>query len=129
MGNNPDGRRGWLWVVVTPTLAVFQLALSRSAEVAKALLGEAFIGFVISDRYSAYSWLPLERRQICWAHIKRDLIAIAERLGVSAAVGQTLLELEHQLFHHWHRWREGQISRQELQDLTTPIRQAFEAKR
>jgi transposase len=127
-GNNPDGRRGWLWVVVTPTLAVFQLALSRSAEVAKALLGEAFAGFVISDRYSAYSWLPLERRQICWAHIKRDLIAIGERLGVSAAVGQTLLELEHQLFHHWHRWREGQISRQELQDLTTPIRQAFEAK-
>jgi transposase len=88
VGNNPDGRRGWLWVVFTPTLAVFQLALSRSAEVAKALLGEAFIGFVISDRYSAYSWLPLARRQICWAHIKRDLIAIAERLGVSAAVGR-----------------------------------------
>jgi transposase len=127
-GNNPDGRRGWLWVVVTPTLAVFQLALSRSAEVAKALLGEAFAGFVISDRYSAYSWLPLKRRQICWAHIKRDLIAIAERLGVSAQAGQKLLELEHQLFHHWHRWREGQISRQELQVLTIPIRQAFEAK-
>ena len=127
-GHNPEGKRGWLWVVVTPTLAVFQLALSRSAEVAKALLGEAFIGFVISDRYSAYSWLPLARRQICWAHIKRDLIAIAERLGVSAAVGQTLLELENQLFHHWHRWREGQISRQELQTLTTPIRQAFETK-
>jgi transposase len=43
-------------------------------------------------------------------------------------VGQRLLELEQQLFHQWHRWREGQISRQELQVLTTPIRQAFEAK-
>ncbi len=127
-GHNPKGQRGWLWVVVTPTLTVFHLALSRSAEAAKQLLGEAFAGFVISDRYSAYSWLPLERRQICWAHLKRDFIAIAERFGVSAAVGQQLLELEHQLFHQWHRWREGLISRQELLALTTPIRQAFEAK-
>ncbi len=34
-GNTPERKRGWLWVMVTPTLAVFQLALSRSAEVAK----------------------------------------------------------------------------------------------
>ena len=127
-GNNPEGKRGWLWVMVTPTLAVFHLALSRSAEVAKHLLGEAFTGVLVTDRYGAYSWLPLKRRQICWAHIKRDLIAIAERCGVSTAVGQRLLELEQQLFHQWHRCREGQISRQELQVLTTPIRQAFEAK-
>lgn len=57
-GNNPGGKRGWLWVVLTPTLAVFQLALSRCAAVAQELLGESFSGVVISDRYSAYSWLP-----------------------------------------------------------------------
>ncbi len=125
-GNNPGGKRGWLWVVLTPTLAVFQLALSRCAAVAQELLGESFSGVVISDRYSAYSWLPLERRQICWAHLKRDLTAIAERCGVSAEVGGRLLELEQQLFHQWHRWRAGQINRQELQSVTTPIRLAFE---
>jgi hypothetical protein len=54
------------------------------------------------------------------AHIKRDFTAIAERSGVSAQVGQRFLELEHR-----HRWREGQISRQELQTFTTPIRQAL----
>jgi len=125
-GNNPERKRGWLWVMVTPTLAVFQLALSRCAAVAQELLGESFSGVVISDRYSAYSWLPLERRQICWAHLKRDLTAIAERCGVSAEVGGRLLELEQQLFHQWHRWRAGQINRQELQSVTTPIRLAFE---
>jgi transposase len=41
-GNNPERKRGWLWVMVTPALAVFHLALSRSA----------------TDRYGAYSWLP-----------------------------------------------------------------------
>ncbi len=51
-GNNPDGRRGWLWVMVTPTLAVFHLALSRWAEAAKQLLGEAFSGVLVTDRYN-----------------------------------------------------------------------------
>ena len=41
-------------------------------------------------------------------------------------MGQRLLELEKQLFEHWHRWREGQINRQELQTFTTPIRQEIE---
>ncbi|MFN9692439.1 MAG: IS66 family transposase, partial [Synechococcaceae cyanobacterium] len=113
-GNNPERKRGWLWVMVTPTLAVFQLALSRSAEVAKHILGEAFAGVVVTDRYGAYSWLPLHRRQMCWAHIKRDFTAIAERSGVNAQMGKRLLELERQLFHQWHRWREGQISREDL---------------
>jgi hypothetical protein len=29
-------------------------------------------------------------------------------------------------FHQWHRWRKGQISRQDLQAITTPIRQAIQ---
>ena len=102
--------------------------LSRSAQVARQLLGDNYGGIVVSDRYSAYSWLPLEQRQLCWAHIKRDLTAIAERSGVSAPVGRDLLELENRLFHQWHRWRDGEIDRQELQSLTAPIRQAFESK-
>ena len=102
--------------------------LSRSAQVARQLLGDNYGGIVVSDRYSAYSWLPLEQRQLCWAHIKRDLTAIAERSGVSAPVGRDLLELENQLFHQWHRWRDGEIDRQELQSLTEPIRQAFKSK-
>jgi len=54
-GNNPEGRRGWLWVLVTPLLSVFEDSLSRSAEVAKQLLGTDFSGILISDRYGAYS--------------------------------------------------------------------------
>jgi hypothetical protein len=96
--NHAERKRGWLWVMVTPALAVFHLALSRSAEVARHVLGEAFDGIVITGCYSSYSWLPLQRRQMCWAHIKRDLIANAERSGFSAEMGQRILELERQFF-------------------------------
>jgi len=125
-GNNPNGRRGWLWVMVTPLLSVFQLVLSRSGDAARQLLGDNYGGILISDRYSAYNWLPLEQRQLCWAHIKRDLSAIAERSGVSREVGRELLEQETALFQHWHRWRAGEINREQLQELCGPIRLAFE---
>jgi transposase len=119
---------------VVPALAVFHLALSLSAsqplslsaEVAIHMLGEAFAGVVLSDHYGTYSWLPLQPRQICWTHIQLDITAIAERTGASAQVGARLLELEWELYEQWHRWRDGLISLQELQTLTTPIRGAVE---
>lgn len=82
----------------------------------------------ICDRYGAYNSLPLEQRQFCWAHIRRDLITMAERSGVSAEIGQALLSLQRQLFTHWHEWLDQQISRAQLEAITTPIRQAFGAK-
>lgn len=90
-GNNAQGKRGWLWVVVTPLVCYFQVSLSRSTSVAQALLGVNFAGIVNSDRYSAYHWLALQWRQLCWAHLKRDFTKIAERSGVSESLGQRLL--------------------------------------
>ena len=45
------------------------------------LLGETFDGVVGTDRYKAYMSIPIERRQIGWAHLKRNLTAFAERGG------------------------------------------------
>jgi hypothetical protein len=42
-------------------------------------------------------------------------------------MGRRLLKLERQMFQQWHRWREGQISRQDLKIVMQPIRQAIEA--
>ncbi|MFN7677771.1 MAG: hypothetical protein ACK5QW_04135 [Cyanobacteriota bacterium] len=36
------------------------------------------------------------------------------------------MELERLLFHQWQHWREEEISREGLQAITTPIRQAIE---
>lgn len=99
-GRNPKRRKGWLWVLATQLVKVFSVVLSRSQGTAKSLIGENFKGIVISDRYSAYNWLEVSNRQVCWAHLKRDLTVMAERTGVSKEIGYGLLRRENRLF----RW-------------------------
>ena len=125
-GNNPTGKRGWQWVMVTAVVTVFIQGLSRSTAAAIELLGSTFGGIVVSDRFSAYNHLPVMQRQLCWAHLISDLVAIAERPGASAEFGAELLGLQQQLFCHWHHYREGKIDWPALQQSCRPIRQAFE---
>jgi transposase len=127
-GNNPTGKRGWQWVMVTAAVTVFIQGLSRSTAAAIELLGGAFGGIVVSDRFSAYNHLPTQQRQLCWAHLIRDLTAIAERPGASAEFGVELLGLQQQLFNHWHRYKHGTIDWPALRYRCRPIRQAFEAR-
>lgn len=122
-GKNPDKRRGWLWVMVTPLVSYFAVFLGRSQAVCQHLLGEEFNGIVNSDRFSAYGRLDLEKRQLCWAHLKRDFTRIAERSGVSGELGRALLSQQKLLFELWYRVRDGTLSRREFVTLVVPIQQ------
>jgi transposase len=102
-------KRGWLWVVVTPLVTVFRVALSRAGQVAKELLGEDSQGIVGSDRYSAYNWIPIGLRQLCWSHLRRDFQKILERGGPSAQIGEPLCLLAQSVLHLWGRVRDGTL--------------------
>lgn len=56
-------QRAWLWTVVTALVIVFHIDRSRGGQVARTLLGADWDGIVGSDRYAAYRWLGVERRQ------------------------------------------------------------------
>jgi len=71
-GWSERGQKRWLWAAATATVAVFVIHVRRNFEGLKALLGETITGIVCSDRWAAYSKLPLHLRQICWAHLRRD---------------------------------------------------------
>lgn len=109
-GRNPDHQAAWLWVAVCGALRVYRIELNRSQTSAKALLGESYGGIVTSDRYSAYNWLPLEQRQVCWAHLQRDFTRMAERCGVAGELGQALLDQSRRLFRWCGRVRDGTLS-------------------
>lgn len=114
-GWRENGRRAWLWTVVGSVATLFAVRASRSRQVVKELLGETFAGIVGSDRYSAYSDLPDERHQFCWAHLLRDFQALIDRGGASAVIGARLKSAGQDLIHHWHRQRDGDIARSTFQ--------------
>lgn len=113
--------KAWLWVAATALVTVFLVQATRGAAGAKALLGTAYAGIVGSDRWSAYTWLALAQRQVCWAHLLRDFESFLAWGGESAVLGRALLEQADQLFGHWHRVRDGTLSRAEFQRLAAPI--------
>lgn len=122
-GNNPTRRKGWLWVMVTPLVTYFAVCLGRSQAVCEQLLGTSFAGIVSSDRFSAYHHLDLDKRQVCWAHLKRDFTRIAERTGVSGELGQALLAQHQLLFKQWYQVRDGTLSRSQFAIAIEPIAQ------
>jgi transposase len=114
-GWSETGQKRWLWGAATATVAFFKIHLRRGYEGLQALLGETPRGIVCSDRWSAYSKLPLELRQICWAHLKRDFQKLIDRGGPAEAIGRACLEVVDCLFADWWAFRYGQIDRAALQ--------------
>jgi transposase len=100
-------QRAWLWTAVTTWVTVFVVRLSRSGQVAQELVGEHFWGWLVTDRWSAYTWYPTWRRQLCWAHLLRDLDAMSARGGRSQEIGEALRAHAGQMFRWWPRARDG----------------------
>src|SRR5262249_36592595 len=103
--------RAWVWTAVTPVVTGFLIRCSRGSQVAKELLSEAFAGIGISDRWSGDRWIPTKHRQLCWAHLIRDLRQMGEAGDSAGPVGEVLGICARQLFHWWHRVRDGTLRR------------------
>jgi hypothetical protein len=114
-------QRAWLWVAATSLVTVFIVVGTRSAAGVKRLLGESFEGIVGSDRWSAYHWLDPLRRQLCWAHLKRDFQAFVDRGGESNIIGTLLLKQVKSMFQLWHRVRDGTLSHSDFQVAMQPV--------
>jgi transposase len=124
-------QRAWLWTMVTGTLTLFRLDPHRSKAVAQALLGPDWTGVVGSDRYAAYQFLPLDRRQVCWAHLIREFRKIAAYNHHQQPFGERLLAITTRIFAAWYRFRAGTSDRPtlllEMTPLQAELHQALEA--
>lgn len=114
-------KKAWLWTAVTlaTLVAVFKVARSRGAQVAKELLGDDYTGVVVSDRFTAYLWLKC--RQLCWAHLLRDFQAMIDRGGDGRWVGEALRADAKRMFKWWHKARDGALSREAFQRRMVPL--------
>ena len=119
-----QNQHAWIWTVVAATFTVFHVRLTKAAVVIRELLGDDFSGVVTSDRAKTYHWVW--RHQWCWAHLKRDFEKMSLRDGPAGQIGHKLLNCTHQLFHHWHRVRDGTITRRGFACLITRLRSEVE---
>lgn len=120
------GKRCWLWLAATATVAAFLIHGRRSKEALKELLGDPIEGIIGTDRWSAYGGHPSDRRQICWAHLKRDFQKQAEGTGVGKELGEAGLKAVESLFGEWERFRGGGVSREEVGERMRPIREELQ---
>ena len=115
-------KRAYLWGVVTTLATLFHIAKNRTARVAEKLLGKDYAGVATCDRLKSYWWI--KRLQWCWAHLRRDFQAMIDRGPPGKAIGERLLRQSNILFHLWHRFAEGRLSRTQLQTAMKPVQQA-----
>jgi transposase len=128
------GERRALWGIFDERHAYLHVAPDRHEDHAKALLADTK-AIVCSDRWWAYAHLPLARRQLCWAHLKRDFAAHAEGLAAEKEFGEHGLKLCERVFWAWEIFQNTNDRRElkrtidGLQRDFKPIIQGYASKR
>jgi len=118
----------WLWVAVRAYATRFLLQYGRGKKQLRQLLGEAFVGLVTSDRLSAYNSLESRRRQLCWAHLVRNLRARAEAKGPWQAEAAALLAHAEEVLRLWAPYRAGEREHATMKAALAAIQAAMRQK-
>ena len=93
-------QRRALWGIFDQRHAYLHVAADRHEDHAKSLLADT-TAVVTSDRWWAYTHLPLARRQLCWAHLARDFKAHAEGMAAEKEFGEHGLRVCERVFWAW----------------------------
>ena len=115
-----QGQKRALWGAFTTRHAVLRIKADRHEDHARELLGDSE-AIVTSDRWWAYNHLPLARRQVCWAHLRRDFQAHAEGLASENEFGEHGLRVCDELFWSWEIYQHTH-EREELKRRIRPLR-------
>lgn len=110
-----DGVNYWMWIATSSQVCVLFLAPSRSSEEVKSLLGEGFGGILSSDCWSAYGSQSAQAKQKCWAHIERELAALAaSHFAGNRQFAQQIFPIIRSARTAHRDYHAGQMSRAEL---------------
>jgi transposase len=119
------GKLTSLWVLATALVTVYRLYDDGRRDTIRPLFGPR-IGILVSDRATVFSFWTMAMRQVCHAHLLRKFVAFSERDGPVGAIGRQLLECVSLIFEYWHGYKDGHLTRQELQFWMRPVQRAAE---
>lgn len=111
------GHRWYLWAVQSEYAVVFLLDPSRSHDVPQGHLGPEAFGILNVDRYSAYKAMTQVKDgnillAFCWAHVRRDFLAVARDWPCQEAWGLDWLKDIGEIYH---------LNNQRLQAQNDPL--------
>lgn len=122
------GKSRTLFVAAGEYEALFKVEPTRTRPALMRLLDEKSIGIICTDRCGIYDAWPLDKRQLCWAHLKRDFTAAIERGGAGEKPAQQALEITAAMFKLNRDFKNRQLTRSELIERIEPLkRQLHEA--
>ena len=106
-GWRTNGDKRWLWGLVAKQFVFYVVASTRGAEVLVSLLGAVFRGILCNDRWVSYLSYHSGRMQLCWAHLKRNILGIADYATSpsSQQFCRDALAIVARLFRLWYRFR------------------------
>lgn len=116
-----SGLKRWLWAAATDIATVFLIHPRRNIDALTLLLGK-LAGILVSDRWVVYDEWPEERRQLCWAHVKRNWEKRMEGGGEAKELGERWLAEQKKVFELWHRFKDKECTREAMQaEMTAHI--------
>lgn len=120
-------RDRWLWVFVTSAFIYFRVGTSRGYTTLVDVLGATYDGILCVDRWGAYTKYHKGLMQICWAHLKRDFQWVLDvgldNFSVDKIVfAKRMKKLMGRLMALWHKFKRGEISRDELKCKSKRLR-------
>ncbi len=106
-GWRTNGHKRWIWALAAQQFVFYVVASTRGAEVLVSLLGAVYRGILCSDRWVVYLTYHSGRMQLCWAHLKRNILGIADyaRSPWARQFCRDALAIMARLFRLWYRFR------------------------
>lgn len=117
--------KSWLWVAATPTVAYYRIDAQRGRAAFHRLLPD-FDGAIVVDRWKAYLRHPHAKRQLCWAHLKRNFQELVDRGSPATRVGRAGLAAVDAVFTGWKRHQQGRLALPGLGRRLAPARRQLE---
>ena len=117
------GEKAWVWGASNTQLSAFIVDEHRDTAAAKKLLGDDYKGMLVRDRWHTWSWIPKERTQLCWAHLRRDFKSWEDSGGPEGRrLGAAALRVMKRAFVLWKDFKEGRLDRRALKEGVEPLK-------
>ncbi len=106
-GWRTNGDKRWIWALLANQFVFYIVASTRGAEVLVSVLGAVFRGILCCDRWVVYLSYHSGRMQLCWAHLKRNILGIADyaRSPSAQQFCRDALAIVARVFRLWYRFR------------------------